>query len=67
MKHPGLRLALVVLNCIGLALYVYWLGTREDLILYSTDGVLYLLPCVPFLFVLIAAWHVGHEEDAADE
>ncbi|MCB1068921.1 MAG: hypothetical protein H7A43_01945 [Verrucomicrobia bacterium] len=57
MSHPVARMLLIVLNTIGLALYIYWLATREDLILYSTAGVLYLLPCVPFIFVLIAAWH----------
>ena len=44
------RLVLAV-NAAGFLGYLAWLALREDRILYAQDGILYVLPCVPFLFV----------------
>jgi hypothetical protein len=48
-----LRVALMALNALGLALYLYWLATRSERLFYHADGVLYLLPCLPFVFVFV--------------
>lgn len=53
------RLTSVVtaLNALGLAGYLVWLGTSRHRILYTRDGVLFLLPCVAFLFVFACLHH----------
>lgn len=42
---------IVTVNTIGLAIYLLWLAWARRPIFYTQDGILYLLPCVPFFFV----------------
>ena len=45
------RIALV-LNAAGFAFFLWWLFTlRDSAILREQEGILYFLPCLPFLFV----------------
>jgi hypothetical protein len=48
----GLLIQLVlVVNTAGFLGYLIWLAVRDDRIFYAQDGVVYLLPCLPFIFV----------------
>ena len=59
MKRAADQLLRVVLavNTAGFAAYLGWLAWRDDRILYAQDGILYVLPCVPFLFVFAYVVH----------
>jgi hypothetical protein len=37
----------------GLTAYLYWLARQGGRVFYHTDGVFYLLPCVPLIFVVL--------------
>jgi hypothetical protein len=39
------------LNSAGFLAYLVWLATCRERIMEAREGVLYLLPCVAFLFV----------------
>lgn len=60
-----LKTIVVILNTIGFIGYLVWLVTSSDRIFYTQDGVLFLLPCVPFFFVYLFVFHKKHAE--ADE
>lgn len=49
-SSPYARLILA-LNTLGLAGYALWLVFRASAIFYTQEGVLYLLPGLPFFFV----------------
>lgn len=49
--HPRLLAAVWVLNTLGFAGYLVWLATSHERIMNSREGVVFLLPCVVFLFV----------------
>lgn len=57
--RDGFKLEHVVLvvNSLGLLVYLLWLVFRSTRIFYTQDGVLYLLPCVPFFFVFAYVFH----------
>lgn len=59
------RLTLVVkiINSLGLAAYLVWLATSHERIMYSGQGVVYLLPCVAFIFVFACLRHGPHVDD----
>lgn len=63
----GQLLARIVLavNAAGFLGYLAWLALREDRILYAQDGILYVLPCVPFLFIF--AYFVHAHRRAREE
>lgn len=52
-----LEYLVLIVNTIGFAGYLFWLVFKSGRIFYIPDGVLYLLPCVPFFFVYIFVLH----------
>ncbi|MBR6021801.1 MAG: GNAT family N-acetyltransferase [Kiritimatiellae bacterium] len=51
---PRVRRLVVVLNTVGFALFLLWLfSLRDHAILREQEGILYYLPCLPFLFVYL--------------
>jgi len=61
-------ITILLLNSMGLLLYLTWLirGSVHR-ILYTQDGVLYLLPCLVFAFVFVAVYQAHYREDLDDE
>lgn len=51
--HQRLHNVILLLNSAGLLGYLYWLVFGHQRILYTQNGVLYLLPCLPFAFVYL--------------
>ena len=50
--NPALKRAVWILNTLGFIFYLVWLSTLDArATLRSQDGILFYLPCVPFLFV----------------
>lgn len=41
----------LAINSVGFIGYLVWLSRGSERIFYTQDGVLYLLPCLPFFFV----------------
>ncbi len=64
---PRLLRWLMALNIAGLLLYVAWLLFRAGPLLYTQEGVLYLLPCLPFFFVLASLNHALRTADGKGE
>lgn len=52
--NPGIKRAALILNFLGFAGYLFWL-TQFDLgeSLRSQGGILFYVPCLPFLFVFV--------------
>ena len=50
-RHHPFEWVLAVLNTLGFLGYLFWLVFKADSIMYTQEGVLYLLPCLPFFFV----------------
>lgn len=49
---PGIKRAVLILNTLGFLFYLVWLtqfDTSETM--RSQDGIIFYIPCVPFLFV----------------
>jgi hypothetical protein len=62
------ELILLVLNTLGLLGYLFWLVFRAGAFMYTQEGVLYLLPCLPFFFVYFSILHrYRASQDAEDE
>lgn len=58
------RQGLQWVNVVGLLVYLYWLSTRSERLFYHADGVLFLLPCILFIFVFLYLRHGPvHPED----
>ena len=53
MTERFLLRVLIVMNTLGLLGYLAWLMYGREWILYTQGGVLFLLPCLPFFFVLV--------------
>ena len=52
--NPGIKRAVWILNTLGFLFYLVWLSTLDArATLRSQDGIIYYLPCVPFLFVFM--------------
>ena len=50
--NPNLKRAAWILNTLGFIFYLVWLSTLDArATLRSQDGILFYIPCVPFLFV----------------
>lgn len=50
--NPGIKRAVWILNTLGFIFYLVWLSTLDArATLRSQDGIIFYLPCVPFLFV----------------
>lgn len=52
-RHPRITATIWVLNSIGFLAYLAWLATSHERILNAREGVVFLMPCVAFLFVFI--------------
>lgn len=66
-RHPYITTTIWVLNSAGFVAYLMWLAGSHERILTEREGVLFLLPCVAFLFVFVclrAARHRELEEEA---
>jgi hypothetical protein len=61
------RRAILLVDGIGLAAYCYWLATRGERTFYHTEGVFYLLPCVPLIFVFIYVLHGPKRPDEEND
>ncbi|MBU0676514.1 MAG: hypothetical protein KJ626_00220 [Verrucomicrobia bacterium] len=46
-------IAILTINTIGFVGYLAWLVFASGEIFYTQEGVLYLLPCLPFFFVYL--------------
>ncbi len=44
---------ILLLNSAGFAAYLFWLAVGAGTIFDTQEGVLYVLPCIPFFFVYI--------------
>lgn len=50
--NPRIKRAIWIFNSLGFIFYLVWLSTLDArATLRSQDGILFYLPCVPFLFV----------------
>jgi hypothetical protein len=56
-----------VLNTAGFVAYLVWLATGHERILYARQGVLYLLPCIAFVFVFACLRHGPHVDENEEE
>jgi 4-hydroxybenzoate polyprenyltransferase len=61
-----LRRVVLVVNTVGLLVFLVWLAASGQRIFNTQEGVLYLLPCLPFFFVF-AFLARGAGEGAVDE
>lgn len=67
MRHLGrLGWAVLWVNSAGFAAYLFWLVFRARRIFYTQDGVLYLLPCLPFFFVYLFLFRRHDETEGGD-
>lgn len=57
MRPATLVNLVLAINTLGFLGYLGWLAVRDDKIFYAQDGVLYLLPCIPFIFVFAYLVH----------
>lgn len=62
----GLRFAVLALNTFGLLAYLAWLVWGHQRIFYAQDGILYLLPCLAFVFVYAMLFR-GPRTDVFDD
>lgn len=62
------RKLILLVDGFGLVLYCYWLATRGERVFYHSEGVFYLLPCIPLIFVFAYVWrdHVPPPEEKED-
>lgn len=51
--HARVTAAVWVLNTLGFIAYLVWLASSHERILTEREGVLFLLPCVAFIFVFV--------------
>ncbi len=66
--HARMTLLVWALNTLGFIGYLAWLATCRERIMETREGVLYLLPCVVFLFVFACLWSArAREREAAIE
>jgi len=50
--NPKIKRAVLTLNTLGVLFYLVWLSTFDaPETLRSQDGIIFYIPCVPFLFV----------------
>ena len=57
MRPATLVNLVLAINTLGFLGYLGWQAMRDDKIFYVQDGVLYLLPCIPFIFVFAYLVH----------
>jgi hypothetical protein len=66
-EHSTLRAAVAALNTLGLIGYLGWLVFGHERILYTQAGILFLLPCLPFVFVFAFLFRGPRDEPDDDE
>jgi len=66
-KLTRFETVLVTLNSAGLLGYMFWLVFKAGSFMYNQEGVLYLLPCLPFFFVYFSLFQKKKAEDAEQE
>lgn len=50
--NPGIKRTVWILNTLGFLFFLVWLATLDArATLRSQEGILFYLPCIPFLFV----------------
>ncbi len=62
-----LEYSVLALNTAGLIAYLVWLGLGLEQIFYTQEGVLYLLPSLPFFFVYVFVARKHKEAEEADD
>ena len=63
-----LRRWVLGLNTAGFALFLVWMvSLRDRAILREQDGILYFMPCLPFLFVYLLMMPPKETEKKKDE
>jgi hypothetical protein len=63
-----LRAVIIGLNTLGLVGFLGWLIFSHERILYTQEGVLYFLPCLPFFFIYFFIFrHPPPEEDTEED
>lgn len=66
-----MRRWVLALNTAGFALFLVWMvSLRDRAILREQDGILYFMPCLPFLFVYLLMMppkETGKKESKPDE
>jgi len=62
-----LRRLVLLVNTVGLLLFLAWLAWGGQRIFHTQNGVVYLLPCLPFFFVYVfLARRAGEGENDDD-
>ena len=64
---PRLRRVVLLLNTIGLLVFLGWLAWGKQRIFNTQNGVVYLLPCLPFFFVYVFLFRQAGEGAVDDE
>ncbi len=59
----SIDLIIFMLNTLGFVGYLMWLVSGHQRIFYTQEGVLYLLPCLPFFFVYVFLHRKSQPED----
>lgn len=68
MKSDRLLKWLVIgINSLGLLGFIVWLMLSKERILYTQDGVVYMLPIVPFIFVYLFVFRTAPAEEDTDD
>lgn len=52
-SFTGLERLVLAVNTAGFVAYLAWLVMGSERIFYTQDGVLFLLPCLPFFFIYV--------------
>lgn len=64
----GLERLVLAVNTAGFVVYLAWLVMGTERIFYTQDGVLFLLPCLPFFFIYVYLLRKRKQsEDSAEE
>ena len=62
-----MKALILCLNGFGLLCYLYWLVSKAGQVFYTQEGVLYLLPVLPFVLVFVLVLAPKHEEEENGE
>ena len=61
-----LRILILLINTIGLLGFLAWLMLGQQRILYTQEGVVFFLPCIPFFFVYFMVLRSPRPEEDLD-
>lgn len=62
-----LRRTVLLVNTLGLLLFLAWLAWGGQRIFHTQNGVVYLLPCLPFFFVYVFLSRRAGEGESDDD